>query len=201
MSINSIVRAAALAALIALAGGCATRSETVVLLPEKDGRDTAVTVTSEGKDAVVLDKPYAAVTQSRFKQETYTTSADDVSKKFGPALGALPGRATSFTLYFVEGKEELTDESKRTVDSVFTEIAQRPVPDIVVIGYTDTLGSDASNDALSLRRAEFVRSELIRRGVKPENIQASGRGKRELAVPTADNVAEPRNRRVVIQVR
>jgi outer membrane protein OmpA-like peptidoglycan-associated protein len=201
VSINNIVRAATLAALLALASGCATRSETVVLLPEKDGRDTSVTVTREGKDAVVLDKPYAAVTQSQFKQETYTTNADDVSKKFGLALGALPGRATSFTLYFVEGKEELTDESKRTVDSVFTEIAQRPVPDIVVIGYTDTLGSDASNDALSLRRAEFVRSELIRRGVKPENIQASGRGKRELAVPTADNVAEPRNRRVVIQVR
>ena len=201
MSIRSIVHAAALAVLVALAAGCATRSETVVLLPEKDGRDTAVTVAREGKEPVILDTPYAAVTQSQFRQETYTSSAEDVAKKFGPALGAQPGRAASFTLYFVEGRDEFTDESKRLVDGIFTEIARRPVPDVIVIGHTDTVGSDQLNDTLALQRAELVRRELIRRGVPADNVQAVGRGKRELAVPTADNVAEPRNRRVVIVVR
>ena len=57
------------------------------------------------------------------------------------------------------------------------------------------------NDALALRRAETVRAMLIARGVAPENIVAVGRGKRELLVPTADGVAEPRNRRVEIVVR
>jgi OmpA-OmpF porin, OOP family len=201
VSISSIVRAAALAALIAVAGGCATRSETVVLLPEKDGRDTAVTVTREGKEPVLLATPYAAVRQSPFGQEKYTSNADDVAKKFGPALDAQPARSAAFTLYFVEGKDELTDESKRVVDGIFTEIARRPVPDVIVIGHTDTVGSDQVNDALALQRAEFVRRELIRRGIAADNIQAIGRGKRELAVPTPDNVAEPRNRRVVILVR
>lgn len=200
MSIRSIVRVAALAAVLAIAGGCATR-ETIVLLPEKDGRDTAVTVAREGKEPVVLDKPYAAVTQSRFGQEKYASNADDVAKRFGPALGAQPARAATFTLYFVEAKDEFTDESKAVVEGVFTEIARRAVPDVIVIGYTDTVGSDQINDALALQRAEFVRRELIRRGVAPDNIQAIGRGKRELAIPTADNVAEPRNRRVVILVR
>jgi outer membrane protein OmpA-like peptidoglycan-associated protein len=201
VSIPSLLRAAALAALVTLAAGCATRSETVVLLPEKDGRDTVVTVKREGKDTVVLDKPYAAVTESQLKQETYTSNAEDVARKFGTALGAQPARAASFTLYFVEGRDEFTDDSKRVVESIFTEIARRPVPDVIVIGYTDTMGSDQLNDALALQRAELVRRELIRRGVAAENVQAIGRGKRELAVPTADNVAEPRNRRVVILVR
>ena len=46
-----------------------------------------------------------------------------------------------------------------------------------------------------------VRTALIRLGIAPENIVAAGRGKREPAVPTADGVAEPRNRRVEILVR
>jgi outer membrane protein OmpA-like peptidoglycan-associated protein len=201
VSINSLARAAAIAALLAIVAGCATRSETIILLPEKDGRDTAVTVQRENKEPVVLDEPYAAVKQSGFGQETYTSNADEVAKKFGATLDAQPARAASFTLYFIEGKDEFTDESKRIVDGLFAEIARRPVPDVIVIGHTDTVGSDQSNDALALKRAEIVRSELIRRGIAAENIQAIGRGKRELAVPTPDNVAEPRNRRVVILVR
>ena len=42
---------------------------------------------------------------------------------------------------------------------------------------------------------------MVKNGIAPENIQAVGRGKRELAVPTGDGVAEPRNRRVEIIVR
>ena len=203
MSIRSLavaVRIVALAALVLLAAGCATRSETVVLLPEQGGRDTAVIVKGSDGD-VVLDKPYAAYTHSRTRERTYTATPDEVKAAFGGALGAQPARAASFTLYFVENKDELTDESKAVVEGVFAEIARRPVPDVLVIGHTDTVGSDAVNDALALQRAEAIRRELIRRGVAAANVQASGRGKRELAVATPDNVAEPRNRRVVIQVR
>ena len=57
------------------------------------------------------------------------------------------------------------------------------------------------NDALARQRAETVRAALIARGARAENIVAIGRGKRELLVPTADGVAEPRNRRVEIVVR
>ena len=84
---------------------------------------------------------------------------------------------------------------------MFAEIASRPVPDVLVIGHTDTVGSDAVNDALSRQRAEVVRKALIARGIAAENIVVVGRGKREPIVPTADGVAEPRNRRVEIIVR
>ena len=42
---------------------------------------------------------------------------------------------------------------------------------------------------------------MVELGIPPSRIQAAGRGERELLVPTADDVAEPRNRRVEISVR
>ena len=78
----------------------------------------------------------------------------------------------------------------------FAEIARRPVPDVLIIGHTDTVGTDAFNDGLSRQRGEVVRKALLARGIQIENVVVVGRGKREPIVPTADNVAEPRNRRV-----
>jgi outer membrane protein OmpA-like peptidoglycan-associated protein len=124
-----------------------------------------------------------------------------VQAKFGPTLAAEPSRPASFTLYFVEGKDELTDESKQAVDRILAEIAKRPVPDVLVIGHTDTVGTDTFNDALGLQRAEAVRAALIRLGIPAADVHAISRGKRALAVQTADGVSEPRNRRVEIVVR
>ena len=182
-----------------LASSCAR--QTVILLPDKEGKQTSVVVKQADRE-VVLDKPYAAA-QDRMLLGTrpYTSSAEQVQQQFGTAFAAQPARAMSFTLYFVEGKDELTDDSKKIVETMFAEIARRPVPDIIVVGHTDAVGSDQFNDALAKQRAETVRSELIRRGVAAENIQASGRGKRDPLVPTPPGVAEPRNRRVEILVR
>jgi outer membrane protein OmpA-like peptidoglycan-associated protein len=173
---------------------------TVVLLPEKNGRDTAVVV-KQGDKEVVLNQPYAAARQTPSGPQAYTSTPQEVQTTFGAALAAQPMRPTQFTLYFIEGKDEFTDESKQIVESVFSEIAKRPVPDVQVIGHTDSVGTDPYNDALGQQRADTVRSALIRKGIAPENIVALSRGKREPVVPTADGVAEPRNRRVEIIVR
>jgi outer membrane protein OmpA-like peptidoglycan-associated protein len=201
MSDFGLRRAASLAAALFAFTlfGCAQRG-TVVLLPEKDGKPTAVVVKQNDKETV-LDKPYAAVQQTPFGLKPYTSTPEEVQTKFGVALASQPQRAVSFTLYFVEGKDEFTEESKRVVESVFSEIVKRPVPDVIVIGHTDALGSDQVNDTLARQRAESVRAELIRRGVAAESIQASGRGKREPLVAAPTGVAEPRNRRVEIFVR
>jgi outer membrane protein OmpA-like peptidoglycan-associated protein len=193
-------RALALAALVAFLGACATQTGTVVLLPEKDGKDTAVVV-SQGGQQVVLDKPYAAAQQTTAGPKAYASSPQEVEAKFGSALAAQPGRPTSYTLYFVEGSDQFTDSSKQVLAAVLADIAKHPVPDIVVIGHTDAVGSNASNDALALRRAETVRAMMVAQGIAASSIVAVGRGKRELLVPTPDGVAEPRNRRVEIVVR
>lgn len=198
---DRFVRCGGLVAAITLCawlGACA--SGTVVLLPEKDGRPTALAV-KQGDREVVLEEPYAAASVTPVGPRAYRSSAHEVEAQFGPALAAQPSRAASFTLYFVEGKDELTDESKHIVDTIFSEIARRAVPDVLVVGHTDLVGNDEFNDALGLQRAEVVRAALIGRGIPPSDVRAISRGKRAPAVPTAEGVAEPRNRRVEIIVR
>ena len=193
-----VVAALLLAALLA---GCASRPQgTVVLLPDAQGKDTAVIVRQDGGE-LLLDKPYAAAQLTSRGPETATSSAEQVQAGFGAALAARPLHPQQFTLYFVEGRDEFTDESKRAFDGVFAEIARRPVPDVLVIGHTDKVGNDVFNDTLSRQRAEVVRKALVARGIAAENIVVVGRGKREPIVPTADGVAEARNRRVEILVR
>ena len=76
-----------------------------------------------------------------------------------------------------------------------------PAPEVRVVGHTDALGTDSLNDELSMQRARIVRAGLVDKGIEPTRVEAVGRGKRELLVPTRDGVAESRNRRVEIQVR
>jgi outer membrane protein OmpA-like peptidoglycan-associated protein len=189
----------ALVAASALLGACAPAG-TVVLLPEKDGRSTAVTVT-KADDSVVLDQPYAAARTSSFGPRAYVATPQEVDTRFGSTIAALPARATRFTLYFVEGTDEFTAESRADVDRILSDIARRPVPDVLVIGHTDAVGSVAANDALGQQRADTVRLALIRLGIPADDVHAISRGKRALAVPTPDGIAEPRNRRVEIIVR
>lgn len=192
-----------LALSLPLAVACArpVRDELVVLLPSRDGAPAAVEVT-HGSARTGLDQPYDATRlRAEGRLEKGRSSEQEVRGTFGAALDAQPQRPASFTVYFLEGKDELTPESLPVVAQIFAELARRPAPEIVVIGHTDALGSHASNDALSLQRAGRMRDELVKRGVAAERIHVEGRGKRELLVPTPDGIAEPRNRRVEISVR
>ncbi|MBX3645268.1 MAG: OmpA family protein [Rubrivivax sp.] len=198
---SSAWRAACALVLSLLLGACATKPQgTVVLLPDAQGRDTAVLVNQDG-GALLLDKPYAAADLTNKGPLKATSSPEQVQAQFGAALAARPAAPQQFTLYFVEGKDEFTDESRRAFDGVLGEIARRPVPDVLVIGHTDRVGNDAFNDQLSRQRAEVVRKALVARGVAAQSIVVVGRGKREPIVPTADGVSEARNRRVEILVR
>jgi outer membrane protein OmpA-like peptidoglycan-associated protein len=201
------MRLAAVALIILTVAGCAepkrplVGQEFVAVLPAADGHVGGVVVRSAGGERV-LDQPFAA---NRIRvdgaSEPARASSEEIQKAFSGTLEALPGRPTSFLLYFLEGKDELTSQSRAELDKVFGELKRRPAPDIVVIGHTDTVGSLSFNDKLSLARAERVRDMLVGLGIVPSRIQVAGRGKRELVVATEDNTPEPRNRRVEINVR
>jgi outer membrane protein OmpA-like peptidoglycan-associated protein len=198
------MRLAGFAALaLLLLAGCAkpARDDLYVLLPGAEGKTGALSVDSAGQMAV-LDQPYAA---ARVKEpgrvEPGTVTEQEAKQAFGPALEAQPGRPISFILYFLEGRDELTPESKQIVATIPGEIARRPAAEIVVIGHTDRVGTVPFNDALSLRRAERVRDELVKAGIAADRIRVEGRGEREPLVPTPDEIAESRNRRVEVNVR
>jgi OmpA-OmpF porin, OOP family len=190
----------ALLALILLAG-CASRNDLYVLLPGKDGKTGALVVESGGKKQT-LDTPYAAARVKNVGSvDGIKSSEAEVKQDFGPALEAQPKRPVSFYLYFQRDTDEFAPESKALVNQIFAEIARRPAPEVAIIGHTDRVGSMQYNDVLSLRRAERCRDELIKLGIPKVRISVAGRGAREPEVQTADQVSEPRNRRVEINVR
>jgi len=190
--------AVAVVALLALVYWVAKPpNETVTVLPSADGHN-GVVVVERGKEKQVLDKPYAT---TRNGDAVEVRSATEIKETFGATLQALPMRPAVFMLHFVTGTDELTDESKADLQRILDELKSRPLPDVYVIGHTDTVGELRGNDALSALRAQTVKGFLVGIGIPEERIQTAGRGKREPIVPTEDQVDEPRNRRVEINVR
>jgi len=172
--------------------------ETVVVLPSPDGH-TGTVVVQRGEARQVLNQPYAASRSD--EAQVAQLSAAEVKQEFGSTLQALPARPTAFILYFVTGTDELTADSKAELQNVLAALKDRPAPDVLVIGHTDTVGELTTNDRLSAQRAETVKGFLIQIGIPAERITTAGRGEREPIVRTADEVDEPRNRRVEINVR
>lgn len=177
------------------------RADVFIVMPDEAGRAGHAVVVQGGKE-IVLDKPYAAArTSANGHLEHGTFTAREADTMFAAAMAAQPPAPMAVRLYFVEGKEEFTPDTAKSLATVLAEIKRRPAPDVVVVGHTDRVGTVQANDRLSLLRAERVRQELIRIGIPAESISVAGRGEREPLVPTDDEVAEPRNRRVEITVR
>jgi len=198
---------AGLVAIAALLAGCADPPKThppqlVVVVPDRDGKVGTVVVTGDG-GSTTLNQAYAAarVEVVGGKSEARPASEGEVKKVFAVAIAAQPLRPVSFFLYFQLDTDEYTPESKQAFDSVFAEIARRKAAEIAVIGHTDRVGPLEYNDTLSLKRAERVRNDFVERGIPTASVSVAGRGEREPIVPTADEVSEPRNRRVEISVR
>ncbi len=107
--------------------------------------------------------------------------------------------ASSYLVFFDFNRYNLTADAQKIVDNAASAAkSNSSVTRIDVTGHTDTVGSDAYNLKLSKRRAESVKAELVRQGVKPSEIAVYAKGKRDNLVPTGDNVREPQNRRVEI---
>ena len=218
---------ALLGAVLALALLFPGTKEMVVVVPSADGH-VGMVVVERGEDRVILNEAYATsrVTsdgqihleklqpkeiQSQIKQMPDERAAapqpalEQVAAAlpmFHDAIAALPPRPISFLLYFVTGTDDLTEASKLELARMLEELRRREVADIVVIGHTDRVGNEQANDVLSLARAERVKIEFVAQGIAPaERIRAAGRGEREPLVPTGNDVDEPLNRRVEINVR
>jgi outer membrane protein OmpA-like peptidoglycan-associated protein len=173
----------------------------VVLLPSKDGSASAVSIRSGGRETMV-DKPYSSATVSgQGAVELKAEAATEVDQRYAQLLAEQPARPISYTVYFVSGKDELTPESRPLLDEIRAELRKRKTPEITVIGHTDRVGTVQYNDALALQRAQAMRTLLLADGIGDGNIAVAGRGEREPLVATADEVDEPRNRRVEINIR
>ena len=175
-------------------------TEQITLLPNQDGKPSAVIITTAGKETV-LDKPYQTAAVDRHGAVATTSDSAEIKNRYGALIDTLPQRAAVFIVYFITDSDNLTPESAAQLTQIKQQLATRPAPEIIVIGHTDTVAKREYNDALSLKRAETVKRVLVEAGIAADQIAVQARGERELLIQTADGVDEPRNRRVEIRVR
>lgn len=109
--------------------------------------------------------------------------------------------ARTFLVFFDWDRSELTPRAREVVAEAARATTRTQVTRIEVSGFTDTSGTAAYNQGLSVRRAQGVASELERDGVPRAAISTQGFGQTRLLVPTGAGVREPQNRRVEIILR
>ena len=209
------IRSSALLVALIAAGFVSACGSLRVHLPDRPGQTLTVLLPDAGSEtsgranvsnpagATDLDSPNDAtiVIANEAPAPATHLSDSEVHRIFGDALSALPPAPQQFTVYFRFESDELTQDSRSMVPEILQAIKDHPVPELLVIGHTDTKGASPANFDLGLKRAEMVRSVLIDAGIDAAAIKVTSHGESDLLVPTADDVFEPRNRRVDISVR
>ena len=132
-----------------------------------------------------------------------------------PAPAAAPGAAPAPTpapaatvqkvtyaadAFFDFDKSVLKPEGKAKLDDLASKVKNINLEVIIAVGHTDSIGTDAYNQKLSVRRAEAVKAYLVSKGIDKSRVYTEGKGEKQ---PVADNktaAGRAKNRRVEIEV-
>ena len=121
-----------------------------------------------------------------------------------PAPAPQPPAATKVTYaadaFFDFDKAVLKAEGKAKLDDLVGKVKSINLEVIIAVGHTDSVGSDAYNQKLSVKRAEAVKAYLVTKGIEKNRVYTEGKGEKQ---PVADNKTkegQAKNRRVEIEV-
>ena len=115
-----------------------------------------------------------------------------------------PAAATKVTYaadtFFDFNKSVLKADGKAKLDDLAGKVKAINLEVIIAVGHTDSVGSDAYNQKLSVKRADAVKAYLITKGIEKNRVYTEGKGEKQ---PVADNKTDAgrsKNRRVEIEV-
>ena len=97
-------------------------------------------------------------------------------------------------------KSVLKPEGKAKLDDLANKVKAINLEVVIAIGHTDSIGSDAYNQKLSVRRAESVKAYLVSKGVEPNRIYTEGKGEKQPVASNKTKEGRQKNRRVEIEV-
>jgi outer membrane protein OmpA-like peptidoglycan-associated protein len=213
MSIWKLMRASMLAGAL-LAVGCRAPAPApppppalqnlIVLLPNEDGNaNSSIVVTNAGGSQQLTEANTALKVEraDTAPSKPFKMDPSEIQSLFQSTLSFIPTAEARFNLYFLLGGTELTPESAAVLPRIVEACKDRHSTDVAIIGHTDTTGDSKANLRLGQARAEQVAKMIQALGVDGASIFAESHGANDLLVPTKENVAEPRNRRVEVIVR
>ena len=189
--------------LVTMLAGCAAKENLIVLDKTADGTVGVLQVSTDKGSQVLAESGTAVRIADRDTPPSPPApiTSEESQRLFAEALQVHPLMPESFVLYFNLNSNELTDESQKLIATIVAAVQRRQSKDISVIGHTDRLGSDEHNRRLSMERARVVYNLLSAASIAESDMTIIYHGEGNPLVPTADNVAEPRNRRVEVMVR
>lgn len=121
-----------------------------------------------------------------------------------PVAPPAPIAATKVTYaadaFFDFDKSVLKPEGKAKLDDLVGKVKGINLEVVIAVGHTDSIGTDAYNQKLSVRRAEAVKAYLVSKGIEKNRVYTEGKGEKQ---PVADNKTKEgrsKNRRVEIEV-
>ena len=136
--------------------------------------------------------------------EAAAPAAAPADAKPAPAPAPAPVASSKVTYaadaFFDFDKAVLKPEGKAKLDDLVSKVKDINLEVIIAVGHTDSIGTDAYNQKLSVRRAEAVKAYLVSKGIEKNRVYTEGKGEKQ---PVADNKTKEgraKNRRVEIEV-
>lgn len=204
LHLHRLTKTLSITLIVLLLSACGTPAPRsyVVLLPDPDGAVGQVIVSGSKGSQVLTRSGQVAATDGSVVN--VVVEPEQIAAEFNEARAAQPAQPEHFMLYFLSGGTRLTPDS----EIKFAEILNRwkvrdsqAISEVVVIGHTDTVGTDENNVALSMQRAKSIADRLRDTGMKLVNLTLESHGEKHPLIPTKDGVSEPRNRRVQVTIR
>jgi OOP family OmpA-OmpF porin len=122
------------------------------------------------------------------------------AKPATPVVAAASKVTYAADAFFDFDKSVVKPAGKAKLDDLVSKVKGINLEVIIAVGHTDSIGSDAYNQKLSVRRAEAVKAYLVSKGIEKNRIYTEGKGEKQ---PVADNKTKEgraKNRRVEIEV-
>jgi len=175
----------------------------IVLLPDESSGTTGRAIVTNAGATIELAgaNAWTRVRVAEAPAPARHMSDQEVRSQFGELLASLPRPVSTFTLHFRFDSEDLTAESRAQLRAILAATHERADPEVIIVGHTDRSGPAQANVQLGLKRAHAVHALLLETRVEAKAMRVLSHGEAEPLVATADNVFEPRNRRVEVTVR
>lgn len=156
---------------------------------------------AEGCDgAIVAPKAAAPAPAAAPAAPTAAPAASAAPAAPAPAPVAASKVTYAADAFFDFDKAVLKPEGKAKLDDLVAKVKGINLEVIIAVGHTDSVGSDAYNQKLSVKRSEAVKAYLVSKGIEKNRVYTEGKGEKQ---PVADNktsAGRAKNRRVEIEV-